>query len=128
MEEYGSKCNIWEGGCNGEKYSELKYRLRGGLKDNWHIKLLQNILIDDAMKQVVLSILQEAMKMKSRDSQFKKYGTINNLMIDYQRRKLISIVIFRSGRWGTIIDDDKEEVEITFCRGRYYTLLHAATN
>jgi hypothetical protein len=40
-----------QGGYNGEKYSqELKFRLRGGLKENWHINMLQEVLIDDAMK------------------------------------------------------------------------------
>jgi hypothetical protein len=49
MQWYGPISNLWEGGCAGERYSqELKHRLKGGLKKNWHKNLLDNVLADDS--------------------------------------------------------------------------------
>ena len=44
MKQYGPIANLWEGGYDGERFSqELKHRLKGGLIDNWHRNLLKKL-------------------------------------------------------------------------------------
>ena len=60
---------VMKGGYNGEKYSqELKHRLKGGLRDNWHKRLLENVLEYDCMRRIEMPILDE----KDMESKNKK--------------------------------------------------------
>jgi len=114
MESYGPVCILWEGGYNGEKYSqELKYRLKGGLRDWWHINLLQHVLVDDAMKRIELPIKDHTSEKVHRDNNFKRYNTAFNAKFDYEHRRLISVVMYEGGRWGAITKDRCFFVEVT---------------
>jgi len=110
MEDYGPVSNLWEGGYNGEKYSqELKHRLKGGLRDNWHKRLLENVLEYDCMRRIEMPILDEKdMESKNKkDCWYKKYNSIVNLRQEYLKRRPLSIVVLANGMWRAIIKNEQ---------------------
>jgi hypothetical protein len=118
MELYGPIPNLWEGGYDGEKFSqELKHRLRGGLKDNWHRNLLRNILADDVMKRIELPLQIEVPKdneSKHKEKCYKSYNSLISFMQDYVKRLPLSVIRNNNGHWGSLISSEKKIQRVAF--------------
>ena len=108
MECYGPISNIWEGGYNGEQYSqELKHRLKGGLKDNWHKNVLEDVLNDDCMKRIELPQPEPNTDLNVyKEKLFNKYPTCNALLKDYRSRAPISVINIGENVWGVAISKE----------------------
>jgi hypothetical protein len=110
MEEYGPIANLWEGGYDGEKYSqELKHRLKGGLKENWHQNLLCNVLADDVMKRFEKpSDLQQDCTDNNKGNSlrgkcYRKYPNTFTFFQHFNKRLPLSLVTLVNGQWGAVI-------------------------
>ncbi len=117
MRQYGPISNLWEGGYDGEKYSqELKHRLRGGLKDNWHRNLLENVLADDILKRIKPPPVQlEHCTVKvSTEKRYIKYNSLDKFLHEYMKRKPLSVVRLSHGQWGAVIGKDSNILTVQF--------------
>jgi hypothetical protein len=127
MEGFGPIPNLWEGGYNGEKLcQELKPRLRGGLTANWHVNILKGVLKDDALQRFELPIKEEGKQHYGRDCWYVKYSTMSPVMLAFNERKPISVVVYQNGKWIVIINtiDTFLEIHLTKennpCNGLFY--------
>lgn len=127
MEEFGPVPNLWEGGYNGEKFcQQLKPRLRGGLTANWHVNVLKGVLKEDALQRIELPIKEEGRQHYERDRRYVRYSTMSQVMLAYNERKPISVVVYKDGRWGAIINTIETFLEIHLtkqqkpCNGLFY--------
>ncbi len=97
MRQYGPIPNLWEGGYDGERYSqELKHRLKGRLKENWHKNLLTNVLTSDTMNRIQLPCHSENdagnNNKKSRSKSYKNYKKTYVFQQQYTNRAPLSVV------------------------------------
>jgi len=118
MKYYGPISNLWEGGYDGEKYSQqLKQRLKGGLKENWHRNLLKNVLANDAMKRIELPLQAPEKHQNDRNAKekcYKNYNNIDNFIHDYEKRTALSVVVLNDGQWGAMVSSQNEIKKIQF--------------
>jgi hypothetical protein len=131
MKCYGPISNIWEGGYDGERYSqELKQRLKGGLKENWHKNVLDSVLNDDSMKPIELPESQLESDNSSAEKLFKKYGKCNLLLKDYNNRVPISVLYVGDNLWGAAISKESVLQKVLFneykgcINGLHYWVMH----
>lgn len=108
MKQYGPIANLWEGGYDGERFSqELKHRLKGGLIDNWHRNLLKNLVAKYAMEHIELPYDPQHGHVESnpKTKSYKRYKSLYYLIQDYTKRAPLSVVALINGQWGSIINN-----------------------
>jgi hypothetical protein len=126
MEEFGLIPNLWEGGYNGDKFcQDLKPRLRGGSTENWHENGLKGVLKDDTLQRIERPIKKDIKQHNERDRRCVKYSTMSQVMLAYNERKPISVVMHQNGKLGAIINtiDNFPEINLTKqnkCNGIFY--------
>jgi len=119
MKAYGPITNLWEGGEMGEKYSQqLKPRLKGGLKGNWHVNILTHALKQDAMSRIQLPTgARMWVKPVVRERRNKSYLSAIDVITTYNKREALSVVFFADGCCGAMLRQGNEYVEILLHRG-----------
>jgi hypothetical protein len=119
MEKYGPITNLWEGGYMGEKFSqELMHRLKWGLKGNWHITFLTNVLKQDSMSRIKLPT-DGQMWVNQRECQwcYTTYKHALDAITWYNKREPIPVVFFSDGDCGPMLHGGNEYVKISLYPG-----------
>ena len=103
------------GRLHGRKFSqELKPRLKGGLKGNWHINLLTNVLKQDSMSRIKLPTDGQILVNQIQCQWcYITYKHALDVITWHNKREPIWVVFFGDRNCGAILRSENEYVKIT---------------
>ncbi len=84
------------------------------------------MLKEDSLQRIELPIKEEGRQHYERDRQNVKYSTMSQVMLAYNERNPISVVVYQDGKWGAIVNtiDTFLEIHLTKqnkpCSGLFY--------
>jgi len=82
---------------------------------NWHINLLSNVLKQDTMSRIKLPTSTQVDKRNAqREYHYTRYKHAFDVITQYNNREPISVVFFRDGGCGAMLDNGTEYVQISF--------------
>jgi hypothetical protein len=116
MRLYGPLRNLWEGGYLGEgMLVYVKPEAIYGMRKNWNTRLLERIHDTKAIEQLesVLEGYGEDARAKDDSADYRRYGSVVDVVADFGNGKPLSVVVNQDGSMGCRIGTG-ETVMVTF--------------